>query len=768
MTNAADTYYGTLFSHLSYGMGENGTGTNPTTANPTYPDAATASAAAAAAAAAAAMAAAATGTGDWTNMNSYQQGASMLSSLNQAPTMPVGAGVTNTTELSMPSGPVNASTPSTNMTSPYCATLLAAVAAAAAAAAYPVHPNQSTNVSAGSNAVNADYTALYYRSSGPRPPPVVSSAANPYTGAVYPAAAGSWPYSVSPSHYPNSSQLIDRMNPNLVSVDGWTSPNGQSAMIPPIGSELDSSCSSHAQHIPSTVFSSTVACDRANFVQKDVGQSYYTSSARKMTTSNIPASQILPSTGDDGSGLYSVPPTEMHDNAYLSQNSYQLINGNTGGNSSAAASAYNHLESFTQQMCQHTVEQQRQRQARQQQRILDEFSRLSIENNRDFPAASQSGPAQSTDSNVNCPPQTTSSAQWQYNEAPDNASHRDHGSRSVGGILRPHIPASQQQLSGGISLSGHTTQSAAGTPQAKTWANIAGQPPKGSAAVLMNSTGWSVKRTPAHVLTQGSRGSLPIPSTSAIVTKPQTPHTKSVDEHSSTTGSFRSGQSERAGASENGHNSNVPNTKESSYEESLQLLQREAELLHQRLAKTINPAKFDTNVEKARFFVIKSFSEDDIHRSIKYSVWCSTELGNKKLDAAFVEAKGQYPVYLFYSVNGSGHFCGMAEMTSRVDYDARMRVWAQDKWQGAFSVRWIFVKDVPNTALRHIRVETNENKPVTHSRDTTELPLERGRQVMEVFASYSHTLSIFDDFVFYEQRERQDGFRRKEVGSRRS
>ena len=39
-------------------------------------------------------------------------------------------------------------------------------------------------------------------------------------------------------------------------------------------------------------------------------------------------------------------------------------------------------------------------------------------------------------------------------------------------------------------------------------------------------------------------------------------------------------------------------------------------------------------------------------------------------------------VYLFFSVNGSGHFCGMAEMLSGVDYNSSAGVWAQDKWRG--------------------------------------------------------------------------------------
>ena len=142
-----------------------------------------------------------------------------------------------------------------------------------------------------------------------------------------------------------------------------------------------------------------------------------------------------------------------------------------------------------------------------------------------------------------------------------------------------------------------------------------------------------------------------------------------------------------------------------------------------------NPKDFDLNAKNSRFFVIKSYSEDDIHRSIKYEIWCSTEHGNKRLDAAFREREGKGPVYLFFSVNGSGHFCGLAQMTSIVDYNSSSSVWAQDKWKGQFHVKWVYVKDVPNNQLRHIRLENNENKPVTNSRDTQEVPYEKGKQV---------------------------------------
>lgn len=67
-----------------------------------------------------------------------------------------------------------------------------------------------------------------------------------------------------------------------------------------------------------------------------------------------------------------------------------------------------------------------------------------------------------------------------------------------------------------------------------------------------------------------------------------------------------------------------------------------------------NRADFPIKYSDAKFFVIKSYSEDDIHRSIKYSVWASTPNGNKKLDAAYREAQDKSegcPVFLFFSVS---------------------------------------------------------------------------------------------------------------------
>jgi hypothetical protein len=188
----------------------------------------------------------------------------------------------------------------------------------------------------------------------------------------------------------------------------------------------------------------------------------------------------------------------------------------------------------------------------------------------------------------------------------------------------------------------------------------------------------------------------------------------------------------------------------------MEQLEQQENSLMTKYQHQYNPKEFNLVPKGARFFVIKSYSEDDVHRSIKYNIWCSTEHGNRRLDQAFREREGKGPVYLFFSVNGSGHFCGMAEMISPVDYESKSHVWSQDKWKGKFDIKWIFIKDIPNSQLRNIRLENNENKPVTNSRDTQEVPFEKGKQVLKVFYHYRHTTSIFDDFEHYEKRLDED------------
>ncbi|KAJ6531602.1 YT521-B-like domain-containing protein [Mycena vulgaris] len=172
--------------------------------------------------------------------------------------------------------------------------------------------------------------------------------------------------------------------------------------------------------------------------------------------------------------------------------------------------------------------------------------------------------------------------------------------------------------------------------------------------------------------------------------------------------------------------------------------------------KGYNPTNFELRPSFARYFVIKSYTEDDVHKSLKYEIWSSTEPGNKRLDKAFKECGGRGPIYLFFSVNASGHFCGMAEMLTPVDYTRSSTVWASDKWKGVFKVRWVFVRDIPNVNLRHIKLlNTTERKPVTNSRDTQELLAEAGQEMLRIFHTHPARTSLLQDFAFYELQAMQ-------------
>ena len=71
-----------------------------------------------------------------------------------------------------------------------------------------------------------------------------------------------------------------------------------------------------------------------------------------------------------------------------------------------------------------------------------------------------------------------------------------------------------------------------------------------------------------------------------------------------------------------------------------------------------NKVDFSADYVNAKFFVIKSYSEDDVHKGIKYNVWSSTTNGNNKLQNAYEDARriaaGEprgCPIFLFFSVS---------------------------------------------------------------------------------------------------------------------
>lgn len=136
----------------------------------------------------------------------------------------------------------------------------------------------------------------------------------------------------------------------------------------------------------------------------------------------------------------------------------------------------------------------------------------------------------------------------------------------------------------------------------------------------------------------------------------------------------------------------------------------------------------------SRFFVIKSFSALDIQASLLANLWASTEHGNRRLQKAFCDTPGG-DIFLFFSVNGSMKFCGCAKMNSEVDFSSKADIWVDaSRWKGVFTVEWLMEKEISNNCFRCLRVPQNENKPVTNSRDTQEIPFDVGILMLEIFS----------------------------------
>jgi hypothetical protein len=170
---------------------------------------------------------------------------------------------------------------------------------------------------------------------------------------------------------------------------------------------------------------------------------------------------------------------------------------------------------------------------------------------------------------------------------------------------------------------------------------------------------------------------------------------------------------------------------------------------NEKLSEQINENSF--------FFIIKSFSEEDVHKAIKYNVWTSTQNGNQTLSNAYKIAKERGgDVFLFFSCNGSGRFVGVAKMKNDIDYTKLFPYWTQDnKWGGLFNLEWVLIKDVLFRNFKHlvITLKNGERKSVTHSRDTQEVPYQEGKQMLETIQSFMNTNTILEHFEYYDMRQ---------------
>ncbi|RYC64169.1 hypothetical protein CHU98_g2025 [Xylaria longipes] len=110
------------------------------------------------------------------------------------------------------------------------------------------------------------------------------------------------------------------------------------------------------------------------------------------------------------------------------------------------------------------------------------------------------------------------------------------------------------------------------------------------------------------------------------------------------------------------------------------------------------------SLENNKYFVLRSDNPIDIETSVAHSVWTSSPRVNKILDKGWKKTDGQ--VILFFSVIGSQRFCGIAQMTSGMDWVNTDNHWVEDNWKGRFTLNWLSLTELPFAGVKHVPVSS--------------------------------------------------------------
>ncbi|CAI5735257.1 unnamed protein product [Hyaloperonospora brassicae] len=159
-----------------------------------------------------------------------------------------------------------------------------------------------------------------------------------------------------------------------------------------------------------------------------------------------------------------------------------------------------------------------------------------------------------------------------------------------------------------------------------------------------------------------------------------------------------------------------------------------------------------------RCFVLKSFSEANVHKSLKFGIWSTTALHSALLDQVYRASSltADRPVLLFFSVCNTRHFHGIARMTSSVQTDTQFQLWEKLKYEGFFRVEWLLVKDVPNYVLTGVKMSnTPTKKSITSCRDCEEVLCSEASEFLTRFTEFDSRSSAWDDFAHYDELQIQ-------------
>ncbi|KAK3333758.1 YT521-B-like domain-containing protein [Cercophora scortea] len=138
-----------------------------------------------------------------------------------------------------------------------------------------------------------------------------------------------------------------------------------------------------------------------------------------------------------------------------------------------------------------------------------------------------------------------------------------------------------------------------------------------------------------------------------------------------------------------------------------------------------------------RFFIVKSFNEDNVKKCMEDGVWATQTKNGQLLTSAFANCRN---VILFFSINKSRAFQGFARMATTPSPDTPRPKWMNGiHWDTSppFRVEWLSKVPVEFFRIGHLKNSYNENMPVLVGKDGQEIEESCGRELlyeMQAFA----------------------------------
>ncbi|GJN73651.1 hypothetical protein PLICBS_007733 [Purpureocillium lilacinum] len=134
-----------------------------------------------------------------------------------------------------------------------------------------------------------------------------------------------------------------------------------------------------------------------------------------------------------------------------------------------------------------------------------------------------------------------------------------------------------------------------------------------------------------------------------------------------------------------------------------------------------------------RFFLVKCFNTSNVYMSQRDGLWMTQAKNGPAFTEAFEECES---VVLFFSINKSHGFQGVARMTSAPDASIPMPDWMANVNLPAvtdpFRIEWITKTETDFERFGGLFNPLNEGRPVVVGRDGLEYPAYLGRKMMEL------------------------------------